>query len=479
MKEKKISVNLIFSALKTLMGVLFPLITFPYATRILGPEYIGKIDYAFANVSYFALIGAFGISGYAVREGAKYRDSRKKISEFVGEMLAINLVTVVVAYSLCFASFFVPKWKPYRGIMLIFSSTIILTAVGLEWLYNIYEDYKYIAIRAVCFQILSLIILVTFVKSQKDYLIYVLTIITASVGSNILNVIRARKYIDYKIIFNNNFFRNIKPMFFLFIMNVASSIYLVMDKSMLGYITESDIEVGLYATAMKISTVITSIIASVRMVTTPRSAYYKKSNPKKSEEINYMSLELMFLFSIPCAIGMCLIGDSVILAFAGKEYTEAGGILKLLMLDVVFACVNGSLVNQFFVINQKDKKAASAVILGAITNLISNSIMIPYIGKTGAAISTCLSELVIMCFACIAGREVIKIEKMLPQIVQSIIASIPIVAIYLFVNNLGISDVLSVACTVCVGALFYFVVLFMLRNKYVVDAFNAIMKKRR
>ena len=97
MKEKKISVNLIFSALKTLMGVLFPLITFPYATRILGPEYIGKIDYAFANVSYFALIGAFGISGYAVREGAKYRDSRKKISEFVGEMLAINLVTVVVA----------------------------------------------------------------------------------------------------------------------------------------------------------------------------------------------------------------------------------------------------------------------------------------------------------------------------------------------------------------------------------------------
>lgn len=181
------------------MGVIIPLITFPYSSRVLGPEALGKVDYAQANMTYFTLLQAFGIGGYAIREGARIRDDRKKMDEFASDMLSINLITSAIAYILFFAALAIPKLAGYRTLMLLFSTTIILSAIGVEWLFTIYEEYQYITIRSFVMQIVSVVLLFTCVKSEEDYMIYALTLVISSVGSNVMNFIRARKYVKFKL----------------------------------------------------------------------------------------------------------------------------------------------------------------------------------------------------------------------------------------------------------------------------------------
>ena len=242
-----------------MMGVIIPLITFPYSSRVLGPEALGKVDYAQANMTYFTLLQAFGIGGYAIREGA--RDVRNIIDEFAIDMLSINLMTSALAYVLFFAALAIPKLAGYRTLMLLFSTTIILSTIGVEWLYNIYEEYQYITIRSFIFQIISVVMLFTCVKSEDDYMIYALTMVISSVGSNIMNFIRARKYVKFKLRISKKLRIHLKPMSYIFLLDVASAVYLVMDRSMLGYITGDDTEVGLYAAAIKIASVLTSFFS--------------------------------------------------------------------------------------------------------------------------------------------------------------------------------------------------------------------------
>ena len=474
MKRHSLGVNFIFNILKTLMGVIFPLITFPYVARILGPEYMGKIDYAQANITYFTLIAGFGISGYAVREGARIRDDKERLNRFSGEMLAVNLVTVSIAYILCFLSLLVPKFAPYRGLMLIFSSTIILSAIGLEWLYNVYEDYQYITVRSFVFQVISMILLFTCVKAEGDYVIYALILICSSVGSNIMNLFRSRKYIRLRVLFNKNFFSHIKPMFYIFIMNIAASIYLIMDRSMLGFLTGDDTEVGLYSAAIKITTVITSLMNTVRVVMTPRVSYFVQNDKKQAERLNYMAIKLVCMFSIPCAIGLFFLSDKVLLLFAGNKYLAATDTLKILLMDVVFAAINGVVINQIFISYRKDKKASMAVIIGAVTNLILNSFTIPLFGKEGAAISTVASEVAIFVFACIEGRDIFRIRKVMKQIVQSIFACIPMVGIYFLLGLNGVNDIVLVLSTIFGGALLYFVMLFIMKNELIKEGYSYI-----
>jgi O-antigen/teichoic acid export membrane protein len=475
--QKKLGVNFIYSVLKTLMGVVFPLITFPYATRVLGPACLGKIDYAYANVSYFVLIASFGISGYAIREGSRYRDDKEKISKFASELLCINVITIIIAYVLFLAVLLLPKLRAYRGLMLLFSVTIFLTPLGVEWIYNIFEEYRYITVRAFMFQIAAVVLLFTCVKDESDYMVYAVTLILSSVGSNVVNILRLRKYVDVRFSFHRGILRHVKPMFYLFIMAAASSIYLVMDRSMLGYITQDDKEVGLYTTAVKVVTVLTSLIASIRTVVIPRSAYYIKSNPEKSKELNYITLKIVCMLSIPCAIGISLLSERVMVLFAGKAYAESASVLKILMFDLVFSVVNGVLINQFFIINKKDRLATVAIVCGALANLILNSILIPEIGKYGAAISTCVSELVIFTFACLKGRDIIQIEKAGKQVGMSLVACIPMVGIFLLAEKLDLGDIGVIAVTVAAGAASYFAMLLLMKNELVQALLQSLRRR--
>ena len=456
------------------MGVVIPLITFPYSSRVLGPDALGKVDYAQANLTYFILLQAFGIGGYAIREGARIRDDKKKMNEFASDMLTINLITASIAYVLFFGALALPKLRAYRGLMLMFSTGIILSAIGVEWLYNIYEDYRYITIRSFVFQIISVVLLFTCVKSEKDYMIYALSMVISSVGSNIMNFLRARKYVEFKVRVSKRLRQHLKPMSYIFLLDVASSVYLVMDRSMLGYITGDDAEVGLYAAAIKIASILTSFFGALYAVIRPRVAYMMERDESEANRLNELTARLILLFSIPSSVGMFFLSRQVLNLFAGDKYLDVTATLQILMLNVVIATFNSFLINQLFIVHRKDKWASTGVVIGAVTNICLNAITIPLYGKFGAAISTVMAELAIFIFASIMGRKLFSVVKLAGQVVQSVIACIPIFVIYKACIRSACTDIVTVFVTVLVGAGLYFIIMLLFGNKIVLSGWNRI-----
>ena len=154
-KEKSVGVNLVINGIKTLMSVLFPLITFPYASRILGARGIGKVDYAYSIISYFSLVAALGINTYAVREGSKLKNNKEEFEKFAKEMLKINLFTTLLTYIGFIGFLCLPILRGYKRVLVIYSFGMWFTTIGMEWLFIIREEYAYITKRAVLFQFVS------------------------------------------------------------------------------------------------------------------------------------------------------------------------------------------------------------------------------------------------------------------------------------------------------------------------------------
>ena len=142
-QQKSITVNLMANGIKTLMSVLFPLITFPYASRVLGAAGIGKVNYASSIISYFSMFAALGISTYAVREGARIRDDKEKFSKFAKEMLNINLCTTLLSYTVLLVFLSLPVLGGYKKLLVISSAGIVFTTIGMEWLFIIKEEFYY------------------------------------------------------------------------------------------------------------------------------------------------------------------------------------------------------------------------------------------------------------------------------------------------------------------------------------------------
>ena len=286
MSEKSLKKNAFYSFLKAFMTLIFPIITFPYASRILTPEGIGKVYFANSIVSYFVMFGSLGIGTYAVREASKVRDNKIELIKFFKEILLINLISSIISYCTFFILLiFVPKFNQYTLLLLISSIRILFTTLGLDWFYSALEEFKYITIRSIFFQIISLLVLFIFVKTKEDILWYVIFGLISSVGSNICNFFYCRKFLNLQIKVDLNLKKHIKPIFIFFGMTVATSIYTMLDTSMLGFLS-SDIEVGYYSAATKINHMVLSLIVAITGVLLPRFSIYIKNE----DYLNFQNL---------------------------------------------------------------------------------------------------------------------------------------------------------------------------------------------
>ena len=209
---KSIKANFIMNALLTMSSFIFPLITFPYVSRVLLPIGTGKVSFATSLISYFNMIAQLGIPTYGIRVCAMVRDDREQLSRTAQELLIINICMSIVSYvALAFGLCFIPRLREDRVLYVITSSTIFLTAIGMEWLYKALEQYTYITIRSLCMKVIALVSMFLLVREQRDYVIYGVISVFASAFSNILNFYNVRKYIDVRPVGNYCLKRHLKP----------------------------------------------------------------------------------------------------------------------------------------------------------------------------------------------------------------------------------------------------------------------------
>ena len=196
---KSLKINYLFNLANTVSGLLFPLITFPYASRILLADGIGQVNFFQSIIQYITLLSCLGIPMYAVREVARVRDNTEKRNAVSMEILLLHASLTIIGYIIvAILTATIAEIQVDLPLFLLLSTTIFFTAIGCEWFYQGVEDFKYITIRGLIVKTISVVLLFLLVKTKEDILWYGAYSVFGVLGGNIFNFIRLRKYISIK-----------------------------------------------------------------------------------------------------------------------------------------------------------------------------------------------------------------------------------------------------------------------------------------
>lgn len=484
MRKKSLGVNALLNGLRSALNLIFPLITFPYVSRVLSVDGMGIYNFSNTYVNYFVLIAGLGVATYAVREGAKYRDNEEEISEFASQVFTINMISTLIAYLLLIGSLLIfSNLRNYVTCILIFSLQLFFTTIGTEWVYTIYEEYEYITIRSIAFKIISIVLLFLLVHSPNDYLWYAAITVFAGVGSNILNYIHAKSFCKIKFVKETNWRYHLKPILVIFASAVAITLYISSDTTILGLL-KGNYAVGIYGVAVKIYTIVSGLISGLLVVTIPRLAML--IGKKRVKEYNHVLQEVINSVSIlglPAAVGLVMLSREVILIIAGRKYLEGTLSLQIITWALIFSNYS-TIFNQCVLIPLKrESKTLRNTVITGLVNVGLNFIFIPLWSYNGTALSTVIAEFMVMFMNGWSARDyvgpILKSKRTFKSILDSIIGCVGI-ALVCVLLKLGISSlILRTVLSVGLSVIMYGAILVFFKNEIALEYLNKIMNRMR
>ena len=478
MKKRSLKVNALINTMKTLLTLIFPLITYPYVTRILGAVNLGKVNYSNSIINYFVLLAGLGINTYAIREGGARQNNKEALLRFANEVFTINIISTCVSYALLIILYYcVPSLSEYRTLLMIQSFTIVGNTISVGWLYSIYEEYVYITVRTLAFQILSMLLLFTFVHKKEDYLIYAGITVISNVGSNILNLIHSRKLLKIGITNKPNIKKHIKPIFVIFASSVATMIYVSSDTTMLGAMC-GDYYVGLYSVASKIYGIAKQVMSAMVLVMLPRMALYISSkNSKKYEKASDSLLNTIILFTLPAIVGMICLSKNIIYIISGPEYIEAQFGLQIFSVCLLFSIIAVYLTHVVILPNKLDACLVKATVISALVNIILNWFFIPKYQMDAAAVTTLTSEIIMCIVQIFYARNIYKFRLHKSDTIKVLFGCIAIIIVVDFVNIMVEEFILNTILSIVVGAGIFVVIVFITRHSLIKSILSSISEK--
>lgn len=408
-KEKSLKKNFCMNAILTMSQFIFPLITFPYVSRILLAEGTGKVSFATSIISYFAMFAQLGIPTYGIRACAQVRNDKKKLSKTAQEIFIINIIMSILAYIVFFIALCnVPRLKDEKTLLIIVSATIFFNAIGMEWLYKALEQYTYITIRSVIFKFIALIAMFLLIHQQSDYIIYGAISIFASSASNIFNFFNVHKYISLRPVGEYNFKQHLKAVSVFFALSCAATIYVNLDTVMLGFM-KTNVDVGYYNAAVKIKTILVSIVTSLGTVLLPRASYYVEHGLKEDfYRITKKAINFVFLVATPLMLYFMFFAKEGIFFLSGNTYGGAIVPMQIIMPTLFFIGLTNIMGMQILVPLGKENIVLYSEIVGAVVDLAINYRLIPKYASAGAAIGTLVAEIAVWIVQYIYLRKQIK-----------------------------------------------------------------------
>ena len=478
MKQKSLKLNVIMNMILTMSSLIFPLITFPYVSRILLPEGTGKVSFATSLVSYFLMFAQLGIPTYGIRACAKVRDNREELTRTAQELLIINLIMSAISYVVLFIAIaFIPRLQSEKTLYVIVSFTIILTTIGMGWLYKALEQYTYITIRSVIFKFIALIAMFLLIHEKSDYVIYGGISILAGSASSIFNFINVHKYIDLKPVGGYDFKRHFKPIGTFFAMACATTIYTNLDTVMLGFM-KTDTDVGYYNAAVKIKNILVSIVTSLGAVLLPRASYYIENGLiDEFKRITKKALSFVFLIASPLALYFMFYAKEGIFFLSGNAYEGSILPMQIIMPTLLFIGITNILGIQMLVPLGKEKVVLYSEIAGAIVDVIINALLIPRFASAGAAIGTLVAEFVVLVVQYIDLKD--DVAETLKQIHYGRIAFALILGTVasLWVKMLGLGSFMTLAISAVLFFGVYGVYLLIRKEEMIVEIWNMVVGK--
>lgn len=485
MKIHSVKYNFIMNAILTVAGIIFPLITFPYISRVLLVEGSGKVAFATSVVTYFTMFASLGIPTYGVRACAIVRDNKEKLSKTVQELLIISGGTTLLTYIVFGISLFViPEFAQERTLLLIVGLGIGLNTIGVQWLYNALEQYSYITTCSILFKVIGMILMFLLVKESSDYQIYGGVYVIASFGSYVLNFICLRKFVTFQKTGTYQFKQHLKHIMVFFAMSAGASIYLNLDVVMLRFL-QSNEAVGYYNAGIKVKTVLVTCVTSLGTVLLPRLSYYIETADKKAFQLMVgKAFRFVFVAASAVTVYFSIFARESILLLSGEAFLPAVGPMMILMPTVLLIGLSNVTGIQILTPNGREREVMYSIWGGAILDFVLNLIVIPKFSANGAALSTLLAEGMVLMLQCWFLRDVlwsyIRQVQCWKIVIALAVASVMTIPVKIWIDS-GVFVTLLVSAIVFFGG--YAVVLLLLKEPFVSEILNsgihAIVRKNR
>ncbi len=462
---RSLKVNFFLNLLYTASGILFPLITFPYAVRVMGPENIGIINILYSIVAYLTLFAIMGIPMYGLRETARLRDNPKELRRMVQSLLAIVFILNLVIYTIVVGlAFTVPRIAEHKEVFFVLSSTILLNSLGCEWFFLGIEDFKYTTVRGVLVRTLSLVILFGFVHTKDDLIWYAIYTAFAVVGNNLFNFIHLRKY----AIFQTFSFKNLEvkkhlaPVFQVFLLSATISLYPHLSKIILGFL-QGNADVGFFVAANKVIEVELMLMVAFTGVLGPRLSYLAKtSQTLEFKHIAQQSVDMMLALMLPLAAGTLLLAPEIVRLLSGSQYLSAIPALRILAIGIPFTALSNLLGQQVLYALGHERLVFRCMLLSVGLFLVFNFILVPNQSFIGTAISLTLTEAILFTLLLFVSRSYFKCRLLTRNTLVALVAMLAMSALCW-----GISPALgwhTIYLTPLIGGAVYVGLLFSLRH---------------
>jgi len=385
--------NVLYNTLLSVSQFLFPLVTFPYVSRVLGPKGIGSVSFVDSLTQYFILVAALGIPVYGIREIAKHRNDRDSISKLYAELVGIHFVITAILAVVYIALFnILPRLRTESSLFWIGTCMLVVNIFPTEWFFQGIEKFSFVVSRTLIIRILSITLLFIFVRSSKDTIWYYAINLITLVFNAVVNLSFVLR--NVKIRFTGLQFRpHLKPLLLIFSSSVAISIYTLMDSILLGFIGTND-EVGYYATCVRLNKVIVSLIAAFSLVMVPRLSFaFKEQDNKAIDALLEDSFNYIIFITIPISIGLFVLAPDIIELFAGKAFAPAVTVVRIMSPLIFLVGLSNIFGMQILIPVGKESLLLKSVTVGMVVSISLNLILIPLYRHNGAAITNIITEI--------------------------------------------------------------------------------------
>ena len=376
MKQTSLKSNFLFNLIYQILAVITPIFTTPYISRVLSADGIGKYSYALSIVTYFGIFGCLGTATYGQLEIARNRDNKKLLHKTVSEIFFGRLVTLMISLLIYFAVILKASGQ-YKLLYSVLSLYILGQMNDVSFILQGLEWFKMLAMRNIIIKVLNIVLIFALVREHNDLYIYAIIIHGITLIGNFSLWPQVIKYIKPKSFKNMNFIQHWKKSMIYFIPTVATMVYTVLDKSMIGWITGSEFQNGYYEQAYKIEQILLVFVTTVGTVTFPRMAYFFE-NDNKEERKRIMGITMKFIMLIACPIcfGTMAISENLIPVFLGKGYEECILLLRIFSFLIIIIGLDNTIGKQCLISAGKQKEYNIGVIGGAIVNFVTNILLI-------------------------------------------------------------------------------------------------------
>ena len=457
----KVIKNYLYNLSYQILTIILPIITVPYVTRIFTSEALGNYVFYNSIVSYFSLFAMLGIGVYGTKQIAAASD----VSSTFWNIYAIQLIASILAMAVyIIAIFSIPQMG---GIIpLIVGITLFAKMIDISWLFSGKEDFKKITIRNTVVRIIGVISIFTFVKSSDDLYLYVFLIVIFDFLGQFVMWVPAKKFIKRPSFNAKVIKKNLYPIVLLFLPQVAISLYVVLDRTLLGLLGSYS-DVGIYEQGQKLISILLKVVSSLGVVMLPRVAnLLSERRDKEAQNMVKFSFILYNLIIFPMIFGLIAVNEVFVKLFLGQNFQDVKYVLYVIVFNIMFVGWTNILGYQVLVVRNKNKEFMLSTTIPAFVSVAVNIAVIPFFGYIGASITSVLVEILVFAIQWYYSRNIINKNLLFNKDLAKIILSSLVMfgAVMFCKMTLGFDGIVGLVIYLAVGGISYLGMLFLLKT---------------